>query len=67
MNQTRLCRLYREEVIMAYLLQMAGFPGSGKIGLAELIVAETGAIVIDRDVIKNAMLGLWNDDRRKLL
>jgi len=42
---------------MAYLLQMAGFPGSGKTGLAELIAIETGAIVIDRDVIKNAMLG----------
>ena len=42
---------------MAFLLQMAGFPGSGKTGLAELIASETGAIVIDRDVIKNAMLG----------
>lgn len=48
---------------MKFLLQMAGFPGAGKSTLSKRIANETGAIVIDRDIIKNAMLssGLTGD------
>lgn len=37
-------------------IQMAGFPGSGKSTLALALSKETGAIVIDRDIVKTAML-----------
>lgn len=37
-------------------IQMAGFPGSGKSTLAQAISKEIGAIVIDRDIVKTAML-----------
>ncbi len=39
-----------------FLLQMAGVPGSGKSALARLIGRSTGAVVIDRDVLKTAAL-----------
>lgn len=39
-----------------FILQMAGFPGSGKSTLSKIISKETGAIVIDRDIIKSSML-----------
>jgi len=39
-----------------FLLQMAGVPGSGKSALARLIGASTGAVVIDKDVLKSALL-----------
>lgn len=39
-----------------FLLQMAGFPGSGKSTIAKLISRYTNSIVIDRDIIKNSML-----------
>ncbi|MDR7871466.1 MAG: AAA family ATPase [Tissierellaceae bacterium] len=39
-----------------FLLQMAGFPGSGKSTIARLIAKNTNSIVIDRDIIKNSML-----------
>lgn len=39
-----------------FLLQMAGFPGSGKSTMAEKIRKNTNAIVVDRDIIKSAML-----------
>lgn len=39
-----------------FLLQMAGFPGSGKSAIAQLIAKHTNSIVIDRDVIKSSML-----------
>jgi predicted kinase len=39
-----------------FLLQMAGVPGSGKSALARLIGRRTGAIVIDKDVLKSAAL-----------
>lgn len=41
---------------MGFLLQMAGFPGTGKSTVSNLISKHTGAIVLDRDVVKNAML-----------
>ena len=39
-----------------FLLQMAGAPGSGKSALARLIGSCTGAVVIDKDVLKTAAL-----------
>ena len=39
-----------------FLLQMAGAPGSGKSALARLIGRCTGAIVLDKDVLKTAAL-----------
>lgn len=41
---------------MGILIQMAGFPGSGKSTLAYQISKKMGAIVLDRDIIKNSML-----------
>jgi predicted kinase len=40
----------------AFLLQMAGMPGSGKSALARLVGHATGAVVIDKDVLKTAAL-----------
>lgn len=40
----------------AFLLQMAGVPGSGKSALARVIGHRTGAIVIDKDVLKSALM-----------
>ena len=42
--------------IIMFLLQMAGFPGSGKSTIAKLIARNTNSIVIDRDIIKSSML-----------
>lgn len=39
-----------------FLLQMAGAPGAGKSALARLIGRRTGAVVIDKDVLKTAAL-----------
>ncbi|GAA0327454.1 ATP-binding protein [Bacillus carboniphilus] len=39
-----------------FFLQMSGFPGAGKSTLARLIAENTGAIVIDHDIIKSALL-----------
>jgi predicted kinase len=41
---------------VAFLLQMAGVPGSGKSALARLIGHRAGAVVIDKDVLKSAAL-----------
>ena len=40
----------------AFLLQMAGQPGAGKSALARLIGRRTGAVVLDKDVLKTAAL-----------
>lgn len=40
----------------AFLLQVAGAPGSGKSALARMIGRCTGAVVIDKDVLKTAAL-----------
>jgi predicted kinase len=39
-----------------FFLQMSGFPGSGKSALAREIAGRTGAVVIDHDVTKTALL-----------
>ena len=39
-----------------FLLQMAGMPGSGKSALARLIGRSTGAVVLDKDVLKTAAI-----------
>lgn len=39
-----------------YLLQMAGFPGSGKSTIANQISKRMNAIVLDRDIVKTSML-----------
>ncbi len=41
---------------MGYLLQMAGFPGTGKSTLSTYIAKHFDAVVLDRDIIKNSML-----------
>jgi predicted kinase len=46
----------------AFLLQMAGDPGSGKSALARLIGHATGAVVIDKDVLKTAALEVGVDE-----
>lgn len=42
-----------------FFLQMSGFPGSGKSTLARRIAKKTGAIVIDHDIVKTALLESW--------
>ena len=42
-----------------FFLQMAGFPGSGKSTLARRVAKITGAVVIDHDVVKSALLESW--------
>ncbi|PSL41371.1 putative kinase [Planomicrobium soli] len=39
-----------------FFLQMAGFPGSGKSTLAQQIARRTGAVIVDHDVVKSALL-----------
>jgi predicted kinase len=39
-----------------FFLQMSGFPGSGKSTLAREIAAQTGAVLVDHDVVKSALL-----------
>ena len=46
-----------------FLLQMAGEPGSGKSALARVIGRCTGAVVIDKDVLKTAALEAGANDQ----
>lgn len=39
-----------------FFLQMSGFPGSGKSTLAKRIAKEVGAVIVDHDVVKSALL-----------
>lgn len=39
-----------------FFLQMAGFPGSGKSTLAQSLAKRTGAVIVDHDVVKSALL-----------
>jgi predicted kinase len=39
-----------------FFLQMSGFPGSGKSTLARRISKITGAVIIDHDIVKSALL-----------
>jgi predicted kinase len=41
---------------------MAGMPGAGKSALARLIGRTTGAVVLDKDVLKTAALAIVNED-----
>ncbi|PLT31755.1 AAA family ATPase [Peribacillus deserti] len=46
-----------------FFLQMAGFPGSGKSTLSKEISKRTGAIIVDHDVVKSALLTSIGDNR----
>lgn len=39
-----------------FFVQMSGFPGSGKSTLAREIAKRTGAVVVDHDIVKSALL-----------
>lgn len=39
-----------------FFAQMSGFPGSGKSALARQIAKRTGAVIIDHDIVKSALL-----------
>lgn len=39
-----------------FFIQMSGFPGSGKSTLSKQIAKSTGAILIDHDIVKSALL-----------
>jgi predicted kinase len=43
-----------------FFLQMSGFPGSGKSTLAKELASRTGAVIIDHDVSKTALLDSLN-------
>lgn len=45
---------------------MAGFPGSGKSTLARIIGTKTGAIVIDHDIVKSALMEALKDNEMNL-
>ena len=45
-----------------FLLQMAGMPGSGKSALARVLGRRSGAVVIDKDVLKSAALAAGVDE-----
>lgn len=45
-----------------FIIQMHGHPGSGKSLVARGIAGATGAIVLDRDVVKSTMLEYGHDD-----
>ncbi|MFJ7698461.1 AAA family ATPase [Lysinibacillus fusiformis] len=39
-----------------FFVQMSGFPGSGKSTLSRQIAERTGAVIIDHDIVKSALL-----------
>jgi predicted kinase len=39
-----------------FFLQMSGYPGSGKSTLARAIALRTGAVIVDHDIVKTALL-----------
>ncbi|WP_213525386.1 AAA family ATPase [Paenibacillus sp. J31TS4] len=39
-----------------FFLQMSGYPGSGKSTLSRILAERTGAIVLDHDIVKTALL-----------
>ncbi len=45
-----------------FFLQMSGVPGAGKSTLARAISKRTGAIVIDHDLVKTALLDSWETE-----
>ncbi|WP_438311388.1 AAA family ATPase [Sporosarcina sp. FA9] len=44
-----------------FFVQMSGFPGSGKSTLAKQIAKRTGAVIIDHDIVKSALLNSIED------
>lgn len=42
--------------LKVFFLQMSGFPGSGKSTLSKCIAKLTGAVIVDHDVVKSALL-----------
>jgi adenylate kinase family enzyme len=44
-----------------FFIQMSGFPGSGKSTLSREIAKRTGAILIDHDIVKTALLESIDD------
>ncbi|MER2006966.1 MAG: AAA family ATPase [Psychrobacillus sp.] len=49
-----------------FFLQMSGFPGSGKSTLARQIARRTGAVIVDHDIVKTALLNSTNKHEVKL-
>ena len=49
----------------SFLLQMAGLPGSGKSALARVIGKRTGAVVLDKDILKTAALEAGSADDKQ--
>lgn len=49
-----------------FFLQMSGFPGSGKSTLAKQIAQRTGAVIVDHDIVKTALLSSTNKYQVKL-
>jgi predicted kinase len=45
-----------------FFVQMAGFPGAGKSTLAREIGKRTGAVIIDHDIIKTALLDASSEE-----
>ncbi|BCB05203.1 AAA family ATPase [Bacillus sp. KH172YL63] len=45
-----------------FFIQMSGFPGSGKSTLSRQIAKQTGAVLIDHDIVKSALLESIEDD-----
>jgi predicted kinase len=45
-----------KDVYFMFFLQMSGFPGSGKSTLSRQISKLTGAVIIDHDIVKSALL-----------
>ena len=46
-----------------FVVQMHGLPGSGKSTVATALAGETGAIVLDKDIVKSALLRWGLEDR----
>jgi predicted kinase len=44
-----------------FFIQMSGFPGSGKSTLSREIAKRTGAVLIDHDIVKTALLESMED------
>jgi predicted kinase len=45
-----------------FFIQMSGFPGSGKSTLSKQIAKTTGAVLIDHDIVKSALLESIEDN-----
>lgn len=44
-----------------FFVQMSGFPGSGKSTLSRQIAKRTGAVIVDHDIVKSALLHSIDD------